>query len=58
MAEAFEMKAEEVGDWLDDPDEKVRAFAKLYIEQLEKMSVAERRRAEERIELRKHQYGE
>ena len=58
MAEAYERKANEVRDWLTDPDEKVKAFAESFIDQMAKMSAAERRRTEEQIELRKHQYGE
>jgi hypothetical protein len=58
FAEAYERKKEEVQDWLSDPDEKVQDFAKWYIGGLEKMSAAERRRAEEEITLRKHIYGE
>jgi hypothetical protein len=45
-------------DWLDDPDQRVRQFAERYTAELGKMSVAEHRRAEEEIALRKHRYGE
>ena len=58
MAEAYARKREELLDWLEDPDEKVREFAERYMADLEKMSAAERRRAEEDIALRKHRYGE
>lgn len=58
MAEAYTRKREELLDWLDDPDEKVRQFAERYVADLEKMSAAERLRAEEDITLRKHRYGE
>ena len=58
FAEAYDRKAEEVRDWLTDPDERVRSFAEQYIDSLQKMSAAERLRADERIELRKHRYGE
>ena len=58
LAEAYERKIDQVRDWLTDPDEKVQSFAKQYIEDLKKMSAAERRRSEEEIELRKHQFGE
>ncbi len=58
MAEAYTRKREELLDWLDDPDEKVRLFAERYVADLEKMSAAERLRAEEDITLRKHRYGE
>jgi hypothetical protein len=58
MAEAYTCKREELLDWFDDPDEKVRQFAERYVADLEKMSAAERLRAEEDITLRKHRYGE
>jgi hypothetical protein len=58
MAEAYERKQREVSDWLEDPDEKVRDFAKWYVQGLESMSKGERRRAEEDITLRKFRYGE
>ena len=58
MAEAYERKQGEVRGWLEDPDEKVREFAKWYVQGLEKMSETERKRAEEEIALRKFQYGE
>jgi hypothetical protein len=58
MAEAYERKKGEVLGWLDDPNSKVRDFATDYIATLEKMSVSERKRAEEELALRKHKYGE
>jgi hypothetical protein len=58
LAEAYEQKKREVLGWLDDSDEKVRDFAQWYIGTLDQASVAERKRAEEEIALRKHQYGE
>ena len=58
FSEAHERKANEVKGWLTDPSEKVQIFAKDYIEGLMKRSAMERRRSEEEIELRKHQYGE
>jgi hypothetical protein len=58
MAEAYERKKDEVKDWLTDPDENIQAFAKWYVANLERMSAAERKRAEEEIALRKHRYGE
>jgi hypothetical protein len=57
VAEAYERKKEEVKDWLDDSADKVKDFAKWYIGTLEDMSVAERKRAEEDIALRKQKYG-
>jgi hypothetical protein len=58
FAEAYARKKEEMEAWLSDPDEKVRSFAKAYIEKLDKIIVADRKRADEEITLRKHRYGE
>lgn len=58
MSEAYERKRQEVLDWLADPDERVKSFAKRYIADLEKMRDAERKRAEEGIALRKFRFGE
>ena len=58
MADACEQKRQEVLDWLDDPDVRVQEFAKRYIEDLERMRDAERKRAEEEMVLRKFRYGE
>jgi hypothetical protein len=58
MAEAYARKRDELREWLDDPDEKVRLFAERYVTDLEKMIAAERQRAQEELALRKHRYGE
>lgn len=58
LAEAYERKKAEVKDWMSDPDTKIQEFAKWYLEDLDAMSAAERKRAEEQITLRKHRYGE
>ena len=58
LAEAYERKKNEVTDWMTDPNEKVQEFAKWYMANVEAMSGAERKRAEEQIALRKHRYGE
>lgn len=58
LAEAYERKRQEVLEWLADPDDRVRDFAKEYISGLEQMRDAEKRGAEEDIELRKFRYGE
>jgi len=58
VAESYERKKLEVQAWLSDPHERVRAFAKSYIEQLDEMILADRKRADEEIALRKHRYGE
>jgi len=58
MAEAYDKKRNEVLDWLQDPDERVRAFAAKYVTELQAMSESERRRADESIAVRKFEYGE
>jgi hypothetical protein len=58
MSEVYEKKRLEVLDWLEDPHERVRAFAAKYIADLESMRDSERRRADESIALRKFEYGE
>ncbi len=45
-------------DWLSDPNEKVKAFTKRYVADLEQMRDAETKMAEEGIALRKHRFGE
>lgn len=58
LSEAYEQKRLEALDWLEDPNERLRAFAVKYIADLESMRDSERRRAEESIALRKFEYGE
>ncbi len=58
MSEAYEKKRLEILAWLEDPHERVRAFAVKYIADLEAMRDSERRRADEAIALRKFEYGE
>lgn len=58
MSEAYEKKRLEVLDWLEDPHERVRAFAAKYIAHLESMRDVERHRADESAALRKFEYGE
>jgi hypothetical protein len=58
MVEAYERKRQQVLDWLSDPNEKVKAFAKRYVADLEQMRDEETKRTEERIALRKHRFGE
>jgi len=57
FAEAYEQKIEEIRPWLDDESEAVRKFAVNYVREIENMAKSDRRRAEEEIELRKHEYG-
>jgi len=56
--EAYKRKQNEVKEWLENSDEKVRGFASWYIESLEKRITWEQKRAEEDVLLRKHEYGE
>lgn len=58
FAEAYERKKNEVKEWLNDPEEKVQDFARWYINTLDQLIAAERKRAEEDIALRKLRYGE
>lgn len=58
FSEAYEQKKKELEGWLNSADEKIRSFAESYIADLEKQIEAERKRAGEEIELRKHMYGE
>lgn len=58
MSEAYEKKRLEVLAWLEDPRERVKAFAAKDIAELEAMRNNERRSAEESIALRKFPYGE
>jgi hypothetical protein len=58
LAEAYARKRDELREWLDDPDDKVRLFAERYVADLEKMIEGERQRAQEELALRKHRFGE
>lgn len=58
FVEAYEKKLEQISPWRDDPDQKVRGFAQSYSEGLREEIVREKNRADERIILRKAQYGE
>jgi hypothetical protein len=58
IGEAYSRKKSEILGWLDDADELIRSFAKSYIEDLENMIAADKKRGEERIALRKHRFGE
>lgn len=55
---ALQQKKEAITEWLSDSNTKVKAFAQKYIADLDKQIIHEQRRAEEDIELRKHQYGD
>jgi ppGpp synthetase/RelA/SpoT-type nucleotidyltranferase/6-pyruvoyl-tetrahydropterin synthase len=58
FVKAYKNKREEINDWLQDPDEKIKIFATKYISCLDKRIIAEIRRAEERTEMEKHIYGD
>jgi hypothetical protein len=58
FAEAYARKIEEIKPWLQDKDERIVAFAKGYISNLESLVDREKLRAEEGILLRKQQFGE
>ncbi|HBD7156537.1 TPA: RelA/SpoT domain-containing protein [Legionella pneumophila] len=55
---ALKQKKEAISNWSDDSNPKVKEFAHRYIADLDKQIIYEQRRAEEDIELRKHQYGD
>jgi len=57
FSKAYQRKIQEIDSWLQDEDEKVRKFAKRYINTLTKQIAAENRRAAEEFELRKHLYN-
>ncbi len=51
-------KKKEIQAWLKEDDKKIRTFAENYISNLDKQIASERRRSEQRIALRKREYGE
>lgn len=57
FVEAYKTKIEEMVSWLDEPNERVRDFANVYISDLKKKIEHEKKRADEGIALGKHQYG-
>lgn len=58
FVEAYKRKKQEIAEWLEDTDEKVKVFTQKYIATLDKQILSEKCRAEERIELRKHEFGD
>ncbi|MGH8635064.1 MAG: hypothetical protein ACRET7_13160 [Burkholderiales bacterium] len=58
FAEAYDRKKAEIQGWLSDPSEKIREFAARYVEGLDHMIIADRRRADEDIALRKQRFDE
>lgn len=57
MAEAYENKVLELSNWMNDNDERVRAFAEWLIGSLQSLIVQERQRTDQNLALRKYQYG-
>ena len=58
FAEAFSARRELLRGWLDDPSDRVRAFATDCIAEFDRRIAAENRSAEASIALRKLNYGE
>ncbi len=55
--DTYEQKIQEMQSWLQDENPKVKEFAQNYIDNLRKQIEYEKKRADEGIILRKHQYG-
>ena len=58
LAEEYQHRREQLTPWLEDDDEKVRSFAASFLSDLDKLIEDERKRVDEDIELRKHQFRE
>ncbi len=56
LVEAYRQKKAELEQWLSDPRDRVREFARRHIHSLEQQIAAEQRRSEEELELRKRSY--
>lgn len=54
---AFKQKLEDIQPWLQDESLNVKKFAQNYINSLEKRIEFEQKNADERVALRKHEYG-
>ncbi|CDM46299.1 hypothetical protein ACET4R_22330 [Pseudomonas aeruginosa] len=57
MVEAYSRKLQQVSSWESDENERVRSFAGWLKEALHSLIEQERQRADQRIALRKYQYG-
>lgn len=57
MAEAYNRKLQHLSDWMSDEDERIRSFAGWLTEALHSLIEHERQLADQRIALRKYQYG-
>ena len=55
--EAYQRKRDEVHGWLSDSRQRVVLFADNYIRELERIIAFEQRRAENELEMRKHEFG-
>jgi hypothetical protein len=56
-AEAYRTKKAEIASWCEDEEPKIKAFAAQFMAKLDLRIATEQRAAEERIELRKRDYG-
>jgi hypothetical protein len=57
IVETLVRKRGEIQPWLDEPREKINAFASKRIASLERQIAEEQRRAEQSLEQRKLDYG-
>lgn len=57
FVEAYRRKKIDIEPWLTDLRKNVQSFAKRYILNLDRQIAAEQRKSEERLELRKRDYG-
>lgn len=57
MVQAYQRKRDEIGAWKNDENERLRSFSAWLTEQLDRRINAEKQRADERLALRKYQYG-
>jgi ppGpp synthetase/RelA/SpoT-type nucleotidyltranferase len=56
FVEAYRARKAQIETWLSDPRSQVRRFGERFIRRLEQSIAAERRRAEEDKEMRRHRY--
>jgi len=57
LAETYQKKICEIEPWLSDDNKKLKQFAEEYISDLKKQIEHEKKRVDEDMVLRKHQYG-
>jgi len=58
LVTSLNQKKQDISNWLEKSDEKIKCFAKEYISELDNEIIFEKRRVEERIMLQKHQFGD